>query len=67
MQKLYDQIFELHTELRDVQKELRAQRECFSELNRQIEQLFNMVVEIQSICEEDQLRPGFQNLNLYER
>jgi peptidoglycan hydrolase CwlO-like protein len=67
-EKLYDRLFELNSELREVQKELRAQRECFAEINKQIEQLFNMIVDIQTLCENDvTMRPVYQNKNVYER
>jgi predicted glycoside hydrolase/deacetylase ChbG (UPF0249 family) len=66
-EKLYDRFFELNSELRDVQKELRAQRECFSEINKQIEHLFNMLTELHTICDKEESRPVFQNKSIYER
>jgi hypothetical protein len=66
LEKVYDRLFELSGELRDIQKELRAQRDTFSDINQQIEHLFNMLTELQAICEEGS-RQVFQNKSIYER
>ena len=64
--KIYENLITLSNDLRTLEKEMSQQKEMLYTLQVQIETIFDLLENIQSMCEPETSSRNFRSNNIYE-